>query len=82
MNKLTNDYLAKTNIQTDLTVYCRLFDMKINNNLEFYQIEKEINKIYSNPNIIYGSSDTFFLGSKKAINYLFSLALLYKETNL
>jgi len=79
LNKLKNEYIIQNNIVIDMTIYCRLFDIIINNNLSFEQIEQEIGIIYSNPNIVFGSSDTFFIGGSNAIDYLFNIAILFKE---
>lgn len=79
LNKLKNEYIMQNNIHIDLTVYCRLFDIKIENHLPFDQIEKEIDELYEDPSIILGSSDTFFIGSKEALDYLFDLSNLFKE---
>jgi len=73
LNKLKNDYINSNNIEIDLTIYCRLFDVIITNNLSFEKIEHEINHLYNNDNIVFGSSDTLFIGSQKSINYLFDL---------
>lgn len=78
LNKLKNDYISNNNIYFDLTIYCRLFDTKITNNLDFENIENEINSLYQDHNIIFGSSDTFFIGSQMAIDYLFNIV----KTNL
>jgi len=77
LNKIKNDYLENNNINIDLTIYCRLFDIIIKNNLPFQEIENEVNLLYSNDNVIYGSSDTFFMGSKHAIDYLSELPLTF-----
>jgi mannosyltransferase OCH1-like enzyme len=82
LNKLTTIFLKENNIKSDIFVFCRLFDIKINNNLSFDIIEQQINKLYSNSNIIFGSSDTFFIGSQETIEYIFSLALFYKESKI
>ena len=74
MNKLKNDFITSNNIEIDLTIYCRLFDIVINNNLTFEKIEDEIDYLYNNDNIVFGSSDTLFIGSQKSINYLFDLS--------
>lgn len=79
LNKLKNDYFHNYNIQIDLTIYCRLFDMIIQPNLTFRQIEQQISICYYDNNIIYGSVDTFFIGSGKAIDYLLSIALEFKN---
>jgi len=79
LNKLKNDYVNKNNIEIDLTIYCRLFDIIIQPNLSFNQIEQQIDICYQDDNIIYGSSDTFFIGSKNAIDYLFDIAMKIKN---
>ena len=82
MNKLKNDYISSNNIEIDLTIYCRLFDIIINNNLTFEKIEDEFDYLYNNDNIVYGSSDTLFIGSKDAIDYLFDLPNSYKNNKI
>jgi FkbM family methyltransferase len=77
LNKLKNTYIQNNKLNIDLTVYCRLFDIKITNNLSFEEIE--INSLYNNTNILFGSSDTFFIGSSDTIDYLFNLSTLYKN---
>jgi len=79
LNKLKNHHIAENNIHIDLNVYCRLFDMNISFNKHPLMIENEINQIYNNPNIIFGSSDTFFIGTNETIDYLFELSELYKN---
>jgi hypothetical protein len=79
LNQLKNEYLQQNGLSMDLTVYCRLFDIKISNNLSFNAIEEQINSLYTNPNTLFGSSDTFFIGSQAAIDYLFHLAMLFKQ---
>ena len=82
INKLKNEYITKNNLHIDLMVYCRLFDMILLNNIDFDLIEKEINIIYDDPSIIYGSSDNFFISSSIIMDYLFNIVFLYKEGKL
>ena len=82
LNKLKNDYINSYNIKIDLTIFCRLFDIQIENNLSFNKIENEINKLYYEKNTLLGSSDTFFIGSQDSVDYLFSLSKLFKEGKL
>lgn len=82
LNKLKNEYLQKNNIQIDLTIYCRLFDINIRSNLSFGEISEQVDKCYQDPMILYGSSDTFFIGSCSAMDYLFSLAMKIKNGEL
>ena len=79
LNKLKNERISQHNIHIDLTVYCRIFDIKITNHLPFEQIEKEIDELYDNPYRVLGSSDTFFIGSKEALDYLFDLSTRFKQ---
>lgn len=81
LNKLKNEYLDKNQIHTDLTIYCRMFDIMIKPNLSFDEISKQVDMCYHS-NILYGSSDTFFIGSSSAIDYLFNLAMKYKNGEL
>lgn len=78
LNQLKNKYTTENNIHIDLNVYCRLFDMNISFNKNPLTIANEVNKIYDNPNILLGASDTFFIGTNATIDYLFSLSELYK----
>lgn len=78
LNQLKNKYTTENNIQIDLNVYCRLFDMNISFNKNPLTIANEVHKIYDNPNILLGASDTFFIGTNLTIDYLFSLSELYK----
>lgn len=78
LNQLKNKYITENNIQIDLNVFCRLFDMNIHFNKNPLTISNEVNKIYDNPNILLGASDTFFIGTNSAIDYLFHLSELYK----
>ena len=78
LNKLKNQYSVENNIQIDLNVYCRLFDMNISFNKHPLTIANEVHKIYDHPNILLGASDTFFMGTNAAIDYLFGLCELYK----
>jgi hypothetical protein len=80
LNKLKNQYLQK-NI-SDLTIYCRLFDINIWPNLSCDEISKQVDICYQDPSILYGSSDTFFIGSCSAMDYLFSLAMKIKNGEL
>lgn len=82
LNKIKNEYITNHDIQMDLIVYCRLFDLNITNHVSFQEIENEVNILYSNPNIMLGSSDTFFIGSQSAMDYLFRLSVLCKEGNM
>jgi len=79
LNQLKNQYIRENNIQIDLNIYCRLFDMNISFNKHPLTIANEVHKIYDNPNIILGASDTFFIGTNNAVDYLFSLGELYKS---
>jgi hypothetical protein len=79
LNKLKNEFVIKNNMVMDMTIYCRIFDIVITNNLSFNEIENQINEVYENPNILFGSSDTFFIGSQKSMDYLFDIAVLFKE---
>lgn len=79
LNKLKNEYASVNNIHFDLNVYCRLFDMNISFNINPVTIANTIHKIYINPKIVFGSSDTFFIGTNEAIDYLFDLSQLYKH---
>jgi hypothetical protein len=79
LNQLKNQYIRENNIQIDLNIYCRLFDMNISFNKHALTIANEVHKIYDNPNIILGASDTFFIGTNNAVDYLFSLGELYKS---
>jgi len=81
LNKLKNDFVKTNNISIDLNLYCRLFDIKINNNLSFETIEKETNKIYNDSTIVLGSSDTIFIGAQRPIDHLFNIAEYYMEGN-
>lgn len=81
LNKLKNEYLQKTQIHIDLTVYCRLFDINILPNLPFHEISEQVDLCYQD-SILYGSSDTFFIGSSSAMDYLFSLAMKIKNGEL
>ena len=78
INQLKNQYITENNIQIDLNVFCRLFDMNIHFNKNPLTIANEVHKIYDNPNILLGASDTFFIGTNSAIDYLFHLSELYK----
>lgn len=82
LNQLKNEYLQKNHIEIDLTIYCRLFDMNIWPNLSFGEISAQVDKCYQDPSILYGSSDTFFIGSCSAMDYLFSLAMKIKNGEL
>ena len=73
LNKLKNNYISINNIEIDLNLYCRLFDTKISNNLTFKNIEKEIDFLVYNHNYVFGSSDTFFIGSQISIDFLFDI---------
>ena len=74
LNKLKNEYIKKHNINIDLTIYCRLFDMIISKNNSNEFIKNEIAKAYYDKNIIFGSSDSFFIGSEEGLNHIFSLS--------
>ena len=82
LNRIKNEYISSHNINIDLTIYCRLFDIKIKNNLSFPEIENSIGDLYNNKTHLYGSSDTFFLGSQDAIDYLFDLSEKFKSGKL
>ena len=73
LNKLKNNYISINNIEIDLNLYCRLFDTKISNNLTFEKIEEEISFLDNNHNYVFGSSDTFFIGSSISIDFLFDI---------
>jgi len=62
-----------------LTIFCRLFDIIIQPNLTFDQIKQQIDICYHDKKIIYGSSDTFFIGSVNAIDYLLNIVLLFNN---
>lgn len=87
LNELKNKYLKNQNqnlnenLNIDLTIYCRLFDMNIQPNLSFDEISKQVDKCCDS-SILYGSSDTFFIGSSSAMDYLFSLAIKIKNGEL
>lgn len=78
LNQLKNRHATEKNIHIDLNVYCRLFDMNIHFNKNPLTIANEVHKIYDHPNILLGASDTFFIGTNAAIDYLFHLSELYK----
>ena len=82
LNKLKNEYLQKNNIPIDLTIYCRIFDINIWPNLSCDEISNQTDKCYEDSTILYGSSDTFFIGSCSAMDYLFSLAMKIKHGEL
>jgi hypothetical protein len=73
LNKLKNDYIINNNIDINLNLYCRFFDTKITNNISFEKIEEEISFLNYNHNYIFGSSDTFFMGSQNSIDFLFDI---------
>jgi mannosyltransferase OCH1-like enzyme len=79
LNKIKNEYIKSNNINIDLTIYCRIFDIIIKNNVSFDKIENEVNNLYCNKNILLGSSDCFFIGSNIAMEYLLNLSLLFKN---
>jgi hypothetical protein len=56
-----------------------LFNIIINNNINLKYIETQINTLYTEKELIFGSSDTLFIGSQKAIDYLFDLPNYYKN---
>jgi hypothetical protein len=66
---------SKINMDIDLYVYCRLFDMIIDQNGSFKEIEQAV---LNNKGIL-GSADTFFIGKKDPMDYLFQLPLLFKK---
>jgi hypothetical protein len=68
LNQLKNKYSTENNIHIDLNVYCRLFDMNIHFNKNPLTIANEVHKIYDNPNILLGASDTFFIGTNATID--------------
>jgi hypothetical protein len=78
LNKLKNEHAVENNIDFDLNVYCRLFDMNISFNKNPLSIALEVNKIYENPNIMLGSSELFIIGSNKSFDYFFNLSELFK----
>ena len=79
LNKLAYDYIKFNKLTIDLYFYARLFDMDISyiKNIEscFVDFEKIKNNIYyllEDKNNIVGSSDSLFIGSQDAIEYLFN----------
>jgi mannosyltransferase OCH1-like enzyme len=82
LNNIKNEYIRSHNINIDLTIICRLFDMKITNNLSFQEIENKVEELYKNKNQVFGSSDSFFIGSQDALNYLFELSEKNKHGNI
>jgi len=81
LNKLKNNYIKKHKIPIDLHCYCRLFDIKIKNNIAFTKITSEIDKLYETPNMLYGSSDVLFIGQEQPFDYLFNICESYKQSN-
>ena len=53
--------------------------MIINPNLSCNEIDSQINMCYEDSNIIYGSSETFFIGSVNAVDYLFDMSVQIKN---
>jgi mannosyltransferase OCH1-like enzyme len=81
LNKIKNAYCKEHNININLHVFCRLFDIIIkypihtlssSNNIQ--RIKYEINKLMicsSDALTILGSSDTFFIGNQAPMDHLF-----------
>jgi FkbM family methyltransferase len=82
LNKIKNEYITKHNLNIDLHVFCRLFDVNIQNNLDFTIIENEINNLYKNKQYLLGSADTFFIGSNEGIDHIFSITNNIKSGKL
>jgi len=82
LNKLKNEYITKNKMNIDLTVFSRVFDIIITNNLSLNLIENEIEKVYNDNNVLLGSADTFFIGSQQTMDYLFSLSARFKDGNI
>lgn len=79
LNKLACEYIKFNKLTIDVFFYARLFDMDISyiKNIEscFVDFEKIKNNIYyllEDKNTIIGSSDSLFIGSQDAIQYLFN----------
>jgi len=66
----------KINIDADLYVYCRLFDMIIQQNKSYKEIEKAVEQ---NTGVLGSNGDTFLIGKKEPMQYLFQLYLLYTK---
>jgi mannosyltransferase OCH1-like enzyme len=82
LNTIKNEYINKNNIQIDIHISARLFDIIINNNKSFETIETELNKLYTENEYIYGSCDTIFISQQSGINYLFDLPNYYKSNKI
>ena len=82
LNQLKNEYVENNMMTFNLTIYCRMFDMNITQNINSNYIKNKIHNLYNNPKLIACSADTFFIGSKEGIDHVFNLSNKIKLNEL
>jgi len=90
LNKLKNEYCKRHNIDMDLHVFGRLFDVIIKHPVHassdnVMRIEYEINKLMicsAEKSTVLGSSDTLFIGTQAPMDHLFEISTKIKNGDM
>lgn len=73
INKLKNEYIERNGIHVDLHLYYRIVDTVITKNNSDSVIQGEFEKLMEDRTLLFGSHDTFYIGSKDPVDYMLGL---------